>query len=83
GIKNATYGQISLGRQYTSLFDSIVNFVPASSWVILKLRVRVVPPPTSSPPRQLPINCSFSWATNSGGEKAKTMRSRVAPTRTL
>ncbi|ABF10656.1 porin [Cupriavidus metallidurans] len=29
GIKNATYGQISLGRQYTSLFDSIVNFVPA------------------------------------------------------
>ncbi|CAG2139710.1 Outer membrane porin protein [Cupriavidus yeoncheonensis] len=29
GIKNAQYGQLSLGRQYTSLFDSIVNFVPA------------------------------------------------------
>ena len=29
GIKSATYGQLSLGRQYTSLFDGIVNFVPA------------------------------------------------------
>jgi len=29
GLKSARYGQLSLGRQYTSLFDGIVNFVPA------------------------------------------------------
>lgn len=29
GIKSAQYGQLTLGRQYTSLFDSMANFVPA------------------------------------------------------
>nr|WP_315593505.1 porin [uncultured Cupriavidus sp.] len=29
GLKSAQFGQLSLGRQYTSLFDGIVNFVPA------------------------------------------------------
>ncbi|AOY95345.1 hypothetical protein BKK79_26600 [Cupriavidus sp. USMAA2-4] len=29
GLQSATLGQLSLGRQYTSLFDSMANFVPA------------------------------------------------------
>jgi len=29
GLQSARYGQITLGRQYTSLFDNIANFVPA------------------------------------------------------
>lgn len=29
GLKSVQYGQLTLGRQYTSLFDSIANFVPA------------------------------------------------------
>ena len=57
--------------------------VPPASWLILKTMVREAPPPTSSPPRQLPTNLSFSCATNSDPEKARTMTSRMGLNRTL